>query len=47
MVTAALRAVRDEAEAARAQAAGSATRYPIGSIDFTRDDWIEHYGDLQ
>jgi FAD/FMN-containing dehydrogenase len=27
----------------KARAVGG-TRYPIGSLDFTRDDWIEHYG---
>ena len=32
---------RDLYEAAKAV---GATRYPIGSVDFTRDDWREHYG---
>jgi len=32
---------RDLYEAAKA---AGATRYPIGSVDFTRDDWREHYG---
>lgn len=32
---------RDLYEAAKER---GATRYPIGSIDFTREDWREHYG---
>jgi len=36
---------RPQPPALRAARAAGGTRYPIGSIPFTRSDWVRQYGD--